>query len=467
MKLNPVQSSEINQTFTSNKNIVQKDNKQTNPILVNLNNIPHYVCFKGNSEDEYSKAKKYLDYKKSTLSKTKQENLSLKYFDVDKLEGIQKGIKVFDGMSFKQVAFVLGRLIEVATFRGCYNNCAHCYAEAKHPIKEQDDLISKMDWEDFTDLFDGIKEINDRLGFSISRPTDSYITSFHDADCSQVRIKDKDGNVHDWYEIVKYQNKVTGREILFDTAGWYIQDKGAQKRVESYVQKILNDDETKFVINISANPYHAMNFRAIEHMRAGNKDKEEYFRQKDAERMANVLFTMTPLLNANKENVELRFITRAMDNKSENSKGYTIRDLLKNYDRYFKELEKLYLNDFLTEQKIIKNLGETTRNINNYEKELRDDISPYVTVTNKLKDLYNEDHEAVKDTKRYQQQDPKKVDLHSYVSIIDANGKVYLTNYYETYETDIQLNFKNKDKRTAPIAPNLCEKPFTSDLIKS
>lgn len=121
----------------------------------------------------------------------------------------------------------------------------------------------------------------------------------------------------------------------------------------------------------------------------------------------------------------------------------------------------------MTEQKIIKNLGETTRNINNYEKELRDDISPYVTVTNKLKDLYNEDHEAVKDTKRYQQQDPKKVDLHSYVSIVDANGKVYLTNYYETYETDIQLNFKNKDKKTAPIAPNLCEKPFTSDLIKN
>ena len=199
------------------------------------------------------------------------------------------------------------------------------------------------------------EEINERLGFSISRKPDSYITSFHDADCSQIRLKDKDGNIHDWYEIAKYQNNATGRLQLFDTAGWYIQDKSAQQRVENYVQKILNDDKTEFMINISANPYHAMNFRAVEHMRAGNKEKEEYFRQKDSERMANVLFTMTPLLNANKENVAFRFITRAMDNNVKNSKGYTVKDLFKTYDRHFAELKKLYENDYLTEQKVIKN----------------------------------------------------------------------------------------------------------------
>ena len=109
MKLYPIQTKTIQHISTQNSNIVQKDNQQTNPSVVNLNNIPHYVCFKGSSDDEYSKAKKYLDYKKSTLSKTKQENLSLQYFDVDRLEGIQKGIKVFDGLSFRQVVFVLER----------------------------------------------------------------------------------------------------------------------------------------------------------------------------------------------------------------------------------------------------------------------------------------------------------------------------------------------------------------------
>ncbi len=467
MKLHPILINSVSQTFTQNKNIVQKDNYQTKPSVVDLNKMPYYVDFKGKSEDEYDKAKKYLEYTKSKFSKNKLENLSLYYFDIDRLEGIQKGIKVFEGLNFKQIAFMLGRLSEVATFRGCYNNCAHCYAEAKHPIKEHDEMISRMDWEDFTDLCDGIKEINERLGFSISRNPDSYITSFHDADCSQVRLKDKDGKIHDWYEIAKYQYDATGRVQLFDTAGWYIQDKGAQERVESYIQKILNDDETEFIINISANPYHAMHFRAVEHMRAGNPDKEEYFRKKDSERMANVLFTMTPLLNADKENVEFRFITRAMDNKAKNSKGLTVRDLFKTYDRYFADLKKLYLDDYSSEQKYIKNLGETNKNLNKYEKTLRADISPVVSVTNKLKDIYDENHNAVKETKSYQKQNPEEIDLSMYVSVIDANGKVYLTNYYETYETDIQLNFKNKDKTTAPLAPTLCDKKFTSDLIKT
>ena len=210
-----------------------------------------------------------------------------------------------------------------------------------------------------------------------------------------------------------------------------------------------------------------MHFKAVEHMRAGNPDKEEYFRQKDSERMANVLFTMTPLLNADKENVEFRFITRAMDNKAKNSKGFTVRDLFKTYDRYFEDLKKLYLEDYLSDQKLIKNSGEITKNLNKYEKTLRADISPVVSITHKLKDIYDENHEAVKETKYNKKQNPEKIDLSTYVSIVDANGKVYLTNYYETYETDIQLNFKNKDKKTAPIAPSLCDKNFTSDLIKN
>ena len=78
-----------------------------------------------------------------------------------------------------------------------------------------------------------------------------------------------------------------------------------------------------------------MHFRAVEHMRTGNKEKEEYFRKKDSERMANVLFTMTPLLNANKENINVCFIPRAMKNDSKNSKGFAQRDLKKTFQRHF------------------------------------------------------------------------------------------------------------------------------------
>ena len=39
--------------------------------------------------------------------------------------------------------------------------------------------------------------------------------------------------------------------------------------------------------------------------------------------------------------------------------------------------------------------------------------------------------------------------------LIDLNGKFYITNYLETFPTNIQLNYTNKDKLTAPINPNL------------
>lgn len=439
--------------------------------IVDTKNMQYYKEIDNANENSYFKAKKYLEYKKSNLSKPHKENISIKYFDLDRLNGIQKGIEVFEGLSFKQISFILDRLSEIAMFRGCYNNCAHCYAEAKHPIKETDDFISKIDWEDFTNLTNGIKELNNRLGFNIFREQKDgtrYLTAFHDADCSQIEIKDKDGIVHDWYEIAKHLYKATKKVQLFDTAGWYIQDKKAQQRMESYVQKLLADDEIKIDLNISANPYHAMHYRAVEHMKNGNKEKEEYFRQKDSERMANVLFTLTPLLKKQHSNIELSILARAMSNKSNNSKGLSEKDLKKTFDRHFEELKKLYKKDFETNQKVIKNKKEIQRNIYEYKKEF-DNIGTTPAVTNKLKDLYTIEDRARAISDAHVLQDPemitKKEDSDYYRTIIDANGKVYLSNFYETYETDMQLNFKNKNQKTATIAPNLCYKQFKSHLI--
>ena len=42
-------------------------------------------------------------------------------------------------------------------------------------------------------------------------------------------------------------------------------------------------------------------------------------------------------------------------------------------------------------------------------------------------------------------------------ALTDLNGKAYITNYQETYPTNIQLNYINKNKDTAPIKPVLHE----------
>ncbi|MBQ1612551.1 MAG: hypothetical protein II085_03655, partial [Alphaproteobacteria bacterium] len=45
--------------------------------------------------------------------------------------------------------------------------------------------------------------------------------------------------------------------------------------------------------------------------------------------------------------------------------------------------------------------------------------------------------------------------------LIDVNGKFYTTNDAETYPTDITIKYKNKNKATAPIEPNLRDKLIT------
>ena len=58
----------------------------------------------------------------------------------------------------------------------------------------------------------------------------------------------------------------------------------------------------------------------------------------------------------------------------------------------------------------------------------------------------------------YPDADNKIINKKMLASLIDLNGKVYFTDYLESYPTNIQLNYINKDKNTAPIRPELHER---------
>ena len=466
MKIPAINLRKLQYLNKAQSNTTFEQNKFTQNSQTNLNNIPHYPMFKGNV-DNYEAAKQYLETRTKRL-KDLNVNPGIWAFDINKLEGIQKGIKVFEGLSMKEITFLLSTLTEVATLRGCYNNCAHCYGEAKPPIKETKDEISRMDWEDFTTLTNGIDELHNRLGFQIVPfdETIDYMTLFHDADCSQVYIKDKDGNIHDWEEMARRMYQTTGVQQLFDTGGLYLQDKEAQKRVEKYVKSISegNDNDFLEVFNVSINPFHAMYFKSVNAMWDGDKEKELFFRKKDAQRMANVLFTVSPIARTGKLDV----ISRALAPETKNVKGLTSDDMLETYDRYyFRALKKLYTEDLNSEKKIIKKPNDIKFLTQKYRK-IISDVSTNPTVTNKLKNLLTEKDYATKSTKSFLFNDPQKA-INDYVlfTIIDANGDVYCTNFRETYKTDLKLNFKNKDKKTAPIKPTLNANPITKEFIKN
>ena len=327
------------------------------------------------------------------------------------------------------------------------------------------DKINKIDFEDFEKLYYGFKELNKKLGFSIFKSAkNDYNTLFHDADSSTIFLQDKNGKVYDYLDLGKMVHELTDKTVLFDTAGWNIQDKKTQKRMEELVKKAASSDEYDFMeFNISTNPFHALNYRALQHLKNGDYEKYDKFRDIYTTRMANVLFTFTPLIE--KEQVNL--LVRALPNETRHAKGYREDDLLKLYSEVFIKLLKLYKQDYESgAHKVIKDEEQINKNLDYLNKKLKK-VDKSMGINGRLADIVTDKKiDAYKATKERTYANPHKAVKAFTDGLIDLNGKLYVMNWYETYPTDIQLNYKNKDKITAPIHPSLNEQKITSDMLE-
>lgn len=477
-----------------NKTSSKKENKykeQNNYVLNKIVSVP--VSSYGNIQlngisDNYFKAKNYLDNAKKDFDDI--NNIEIYDLDLNKLDGIQEGIKVFKGLNMKEIAFIGSTINEVAINRGCHNVCSHCYAGANPPIREDNNHINKMSWNDFKTLTDGFKELNNRLGFPITRDImddDPYMTSFHDADCIDIKLKDNEGNEHDFIDIALRLKDSFGKPQIFDTAGWSPNDKKAQERAEKYAEYYSDPDHFDEIsdFNISLNPYHVLHTREVSLRKDGNIEKAEKFRDLYTTRMANVFFTFTPLL----DNPKFNIIARAADNSSKGTEGYREQDLRNLYNDICTKLEKLYQNDYNAEKRIITDKRSIKQNIYSY-KRLLGYINTKPSISERLNKIYSPENSEVKRTNiiisKSRENIRSATNIHNilngetiklnayetaypnYAGLVDSNGRYYITNYYTTYPTELQLNFENKDKQTAPIHPYLNEDlPIKKTLINS
>ena len=97
-----------------------------------------------------------------------------------------------------------------------------------------------------------------------------------------------------------------------------------------------------------------------------------------------------------------------------------------------------------------------------------EEINTNLGYSGRLKKLVQENKKSkiTKLAKENEFNNPLKA-AHSFKEgLIDINGKFYLTNWYETYPTDIELNYKNKGKKTAPISPSLRSEKITKEMLK-
>lgn len=430
---------------------------------------------------KYFAAKTYLCMAKQAYKKVK--TLDLYMFDLNKLDGIQEGINVFKGLNMKEIAFVADTVAEITVNRGCRNICAHCYASAKAPIKETANQINKMSWNDFTSLTDGFEELNKRVGFPVvvqKKNKHAMAIPFHDADCSSIILKDNEGKEHDFIDIAERLDKAFHLPVLFDTAGWNIQDVKAQKRMEKYVEYYSKPENFKKLegFNLSVNPFHAMYAKSLELKQNRKPELAEKLYDLYTTRMANVLFTLTPL----QKNPNFEFIARSAANDSKVPKGFKEKDLRVLYMDILEKVNNLYKKDMKSAQKVVKNEDEAFGYFNNYYKRL-ENISPTIGMSARAEKFVDKNDEIAKFGERRKQQNIKDIqslkrikdlrklnkDMNNhFYGIIDANGDYYLTTFNTSFPTEIKFNFENKGKTTAPIAPYLQkDTPLTRNVINN
>ena len=430
---------------------------------------------------KYFAAKTYLCMAKQAYKKVK--TLDLYMFDLNKLDGIQEGINVFKGLNMKEIAFVADTVAEITVNRGCRNICAHCYASAKAPIKETANQINKMSWNDFTSLTDGFEELNKRVGFPVvvqKKNKHAMAITFHDADCSSIILKDNEGKEHDFIDIAERLDKAFHLPVLFDTAGWNIQDVKAQKRMEKYVEYYSKSENFKKLegFNLSVNPFHAMYAKSLELKQNRKPELAEKLYDLYTTRMANVLFTLTPL----QKNPNFEFIARSAANDSKVPKGFKEKDLRVLYMDILGKVNNLYKKDMKSAQKVVKNEDEAFEYFNNYYKRL-ENISPTIGMSARAEKFVDKNDEIAKFGERRKQQNIKDIqslkrikdlrklnkDMNNhFYGIIDANGDYYLTTFHTSFPTEIKFNFENKGKITATIAPYLQkDTPLTRNVINN
>lgn len=447
MKISSIYSNSIN---------FNKQNSFNNSV--NFNNSFVYnsmFSFKGSqvkplTDDDYDKAKNNLDKNVKKIREEGKvrsyERILLNDLDLDKINGLQKDIKVFEGLTMKEIAFVLHDT-SLLLNRGCHNHCAHCAFSAQ-PISSK--TYDRMSYEDFKLFVDGVKELQDRAGSEVS--VLPKILPFCDSDCIDIEIKDKDGKVYDYIDCVDYMQKNGFPDVLLDTSGWNPNSEKLQKRAEKFIDYVINMPDSKAVkMNLSLNPYHILITESMKAKENGDEDKAKFLENKYVERMANALFTYSPLL---KSDVDFEVISRAIDNfNCVNSCNFD--KLIDLHRKISVKLKELYNDDLNNEKKYVKSENDLSFFMNKYAHIMYDSILdgyPEVIPMGRAHGLFIRPKFTFKQNSNFFNYLLDEREIGDMSRIINPNGSVLLNRNDICAHTSVQLNFENKDKEVRPLA---------------
>lgn len=478
MKINNVQNINYNPIYFNN-NVQKVKNSYIDKFDFNLNN----PCFKGNPISEikgfyqYLKAQRYAIWLNQYMkTQPHYEQFPFRNLSMEPLEGLQYGIKVFKGLTIKDIQYLCENLHVIAVKRGCNNMCGYCYADAK-PSKRE------MSWEDFTTITKGFKAFRKRLGdlplFGENLPDlggnpliPRSTELFYDADCMNLAIKDKKGKLYDFTDLTTELYNALGRRTVFDTSGWEPKNELLQKRAEKYAEyfsKTENIDKLNG-FNLSFNTFNASYIAAVKALKKGKT--EQYLRLKDkyTNRISNAIYTFTPLLTNEKSDEKFMIMTRSFGINAQNAEHFDFAAMYGLIEEVLKKIENLYKKDLKSEQKYVKDEHDIKAYMSIIKRRL-ESIDTALNSSGRMKQFMEafkikapmQDHT---DTTKLMIKDIEANGRYHRVlakRLIDADGKVYHMDYARFFSTEIQLNIK--DKTPTPPLANLRDFVIKKELI--
>lgn len=462
-------------SFKPVQNYARYENSAFNPVIKNTNP----PAFTGNPVKPLTDYIRCLDrmlyakgLNKLLAHKSNGNELLFRNLSMEALEGIQYGIEVFKGLSMKDIQYMSENLHVIAVKRGCKNMCGYCYADAKPSNRE-------MSWEDFKLITAGYKKLRKRLGnlplfgenMTSTPETLIYRSTelFYDSDCMDIALKDKKGRLHDFIDLAEELHGSLGRKTVFDTSGWNPDNKKLQQRAEKYAQyfaKPENMDKLN-AFNLSFNCFNASYIAGVKALKSG--DSEKYFRLRDkfTDRIANALFTFTPLAKNEKFNV----MTRSFGFDAQNAKYFDIPAMIRLRENVLENLESLYRADLNGAQKYIKN----EKDIKTFMDLMSDKMNGFdcsLNSSGRMKQFMKEFNIKAPMQEHDNTTPILAEDLQTYgryhrylgMKLIDTDGRVYHMDYARFFPTEIQLNLK--DKSPVPELANLRKDyPVSKELI--
>ena len=361
----------------------------------------------------------------------------LEKIDLKKIEGIQADIPLFEGVNLDNIKFLTKWFQVLNLTRGCREQCTFCLRNAKTPIKETHDSINTILWEDLIYFTEGFRKLGERLGVNPFQGN-SHITLFEDANLPDVIIKDKNGNEHSVKSVIQNIYENIKLPFVFVTSGWDVNNKKAQKSAEEICNYVLQTPNCTKEFGISINPFYT-------------GERENYI-----EKVVNTLRTFLPLFKTGGERgtILLKYNYPNGINADKNGK----ESAFKLYTDIFERLKCLCGSsldgyEYLNPKNILKHRADNY--IENKGRGQRFFSDEDVEKNNNK--LFRESFEWMTLTP-----DQKKEYAYNYTTKnVDINGQLYLiTPSEQAIETDIRLNYINKDKKTAKIHSDIKIFPY-------